>query len=295
MFELLSICIPTRNRAEMLNAAIRSALRVFGPRVQFIIGDNGDAMHTAALLKNLVGEYPEAIFKHIQNPVGATYVYILQTLVDNVQTPWMSIMHDDDLYDDISVDVLKQLFGDETISFVFSDHWVISANAERLLNETENASHFYGRTLLREGKIEHLGEVAANGSICLDGFYVRSNLAKFFRFNQTLKIFGDSQWLISLASKADVAGYYINKRTFSYRLNPNSTTSLGLDQIELHNALCDVYISDAWTERALWARLKKHAWVVVRYSLKRRRLLGLISAMMTLIGRRPRKRTVPLS
>ncbi len=295
MFELLSICIPTRNRAEMLNVAIRSAVRVFGPSVQFVIGDNGDAVHTETLLKNLVGEYPRAIFKHIKNPVGATYVYNLQTLVDNVQTPWMSIMHDDDLYEDISVDVLKQLFRDESISFIFSDHWVISASAERLLNETDNASYYYGRTVLREGKIEHLGEVAANGSICLDGFYVRSNLAKTFRFNQGFKIFGDSQWLISLASKADVAGYYINKRTFSYRLNPNSVTSLGLDQIELHNALCDVVISDAWTDRALRARLKKHAWVVMRYSIKRIRLFGLISAMLTLIGMRPRKRTVPLS
>jgi glycosyltransferase involved in cell wall biosynthesis len=290
MLNILTICIPTRDRPEMLAEAIKSALRVFGPSIEILIGDNGDEILTAKLLKNLEAEYPEAVFRHIKNPTGSTYVYNLQTLIDNVQTPWLSIMHDDDLYDEISIGLLENLFSDKTISFIFSDHWVMSADGTRLYNETEDSSRNYGRLVLKEGKIAHLGELAVNQVIGLDGFYVRSVLAKSSRFNLKFKVFGDSQWLISLASKADAAGYYIKKRTFSYRLNPSSLTSVGFDQIEMHDALSAACVFDEWTGRALNARLKKNVWVVLRYSFRNARLGGLLSAMFTLIGRFPRKK-----
>jgi len=50
MHELLTVCIPTRNRPELLREALCSVLEKINPRLRIVVGDNGgEAANRVAL------------------------------------------------------------------------------------------------------------------------------------------------------------------------------------------------------------------------------------------------------
>ena len=68
---LLSICIPTYNRAHRLPDAIRSVLREATDEVELVISDNGSADDTAAVVAREVGDFPRLTYYRSPDNQGA--------------------------------------------------------------------------------------------------------------------------------------------------------------------------------------------------------------------------------
>ena len=68
---LLSICIPTYNRAHRLPDAIRSVLREATGEVELVISDNASADDTDAVVAREVGNFPRVVFCRASENMGA--------------------------------------------------------------------------------------------------------------------------------------------------------------------------------------------------------------------------------
>ena len=58
---ILSICIPTVNRASILNKALTSLLSydAFDEKVQLVIGDNASGDNTGEIVEEIIKRYPD--------------------------------------------------------------------------------------------------------------------------------------------------------------------------------------------------------------------------------------------
>jgi glycosyltransferase involved in cell wall biosynthesis len=283
LYNNLTILIPTRNRPEFLDCAITSVVKSFGPETKVIIGDNGDFPTTKDLLEN--NKMYGLNILHLNNPAGSTYLYNLQRLINTCSTEWLSILHDDDFFMEECASIILPILNETSVDFIFSDHWVASHEGELLEQATKDNSIHYKRALLPPGKIENLAICAIEQRICLDGFFVRTALAKAVPFDLEGSMFGDSRWLIEICARADM-GLYSNHRIFAYRLNENSTTAGGLNQNELLQALkqARLALKNSSEKKALNNRIYKQAKSALKYSVKNLKIAAMHKAVVTLLS-----------
>ena len=257
MHELLTVCIPTRNRPELLREALCSVLEKINPRLRIVVGDNGGEAANRVALESVLCQFPLARIEHMVNPPGSTYVYNLQRLVDAVETPWLSILHDDDFFVWIPATQLIEVFLSKGVQFVYSDHWLADNNGELLREESEKCSMKYGRSGVASGVVENLVLNAVRQNICLDGFFIKTDLAKSVRFDLSYKVFSDSKWLFQVADLRPRSGYYFHEKVFAYRITANSLTAQTLDRLEFMACLGRLRLDNAAADAALRDRLRR--------------------------------------
>ena len=170
----------------------------------------------------LAGFNPDTI-KHLAHPPGGTYITNIQTLINQCQTPWLSILHDDDFFVENPPALLIHL-KDPSVDFIFSDHWIATADGtiDKPLSETNTRQ--YGRDRLVPGVQGNLGILAANRMIPLDGFFIRSSLANGIRLDTSSPCYSDLRWLIEVTDRAGT-GVYLDERLFAYQTSTLALTN----------------------------------------------------------------------
>lgn len=282
MKDVLTICIPTRNRPDYLAHAIMSVVEKFGENTPIIIGDNGDDHdQTKTILASFTRPTSELNITHLCNSKGGSYVENLQGLVDSVSTPWLSILHDDDFFTQPPPHNLASLLTCGQISFVFSDHWVARADGSIDLEKSTVNSTLYGRAAMETGNVWDLCNKVINQTTCLDGFFIETKIAKSIRFDSSYKVFGDVKWIIEVADFANGRGYYLGEKLFAYRLSPDSITSKTLDHIELFRSLKSIKLKNKLNQKALFYRMAKQWKFAAKQALKKRRLREFVTAHLT--------------
>jgi len=234
---ILSVLIPTYNRQKQLQQAL-SSLIYLGEDLEIIVGNNGEpeAVNSAIADANIF-----VPFKHLQNPAGSTYPDNLKSLISRASGKWLTILHDDDFFTQDSELIPGLLAGLESEDFVFSDHWVVDNEGEILPRDTDLNSEQYGRIGLSRGSIENLEILAVKQSICLDCFFVRTELARACEIDTNLKCFADVLLMAQIVSRSRGAVYLPN-RLFAYRLSSSSLTSQGI----MHDELLKVLLRIRW-------------------------------------------------
>lgn len=222
MIPELTILIPTRNRPDQLTTCLNSIRDHFGSGQRIIIGDNGETAPTENVLKL----FPELNVTHLHNPQGTEYLGNLKILIAANSTEWLCLMHDDDFFNANAGDVLRPLLANSEIDFIFSDSWFCSNEGERDEEKTDEFFKHYRRNELLEGLQRQPGRLAAEQRIALDGFFMRSELAKMVSIDATGPVAYDMKWLIETADQSRGL-YYVAERLFTYRLSTEGLTALG--------------------------------------------------------------------
>lgn len=95
MSYILSICIPSYNRADMLRAAIESILNQDVEGVEIVVSDNASTDHTDAVMRYLVQQYPQLKYVRSDVNVGADRNFLKVVELASGRYAWL--MGSDDM------------------------------------------------------------------------------------------------------------------------------------------------------------------------------------------------------
>ena len=278
---ILSVLIPTYNRRKCLKEALDSLIYL-GGGLEVIVGNNGEPEPVNLAIADASIDVP---VEHLQNPEGSTYPDNLKSLISRASGQWLTILHDDDFFMQEARLIPGLLAGLDREDFVFSDHWIADSEGEILPRHTDLNSEKYGRTGLSRGPVQNLEYLAVKQGICLDCFFVRTELARACEIDTSLKCFADVLLLAQIASRSRGA-MYLPDRLFAYRLSSAGLTSQGFLQDELLRVLLRIrrLVSTGSAKAALAERIRRQAYVVLKYSIKRRKLHSFVLSLKTLAG-----------
>lgn len=145
---LVTVCLPTRNRAHYLAEAIASVLAQTFSDFDLCIWDNASQDSTPELVRSLTDPRVRYVRRDADAGLAANWIDALQA----ARGKYCALLSDDDLWEPTFLErLVAPLEADEAVDIAFSDHWMVDRLGARLVDETELYSRGYTRTGLRPG------------------------------------------------------------------------------------------------------------------------------------------------
>ena len=213
---LVSVLIPTYNRAKYLREALQSAVGQIHQELEILILDDASPDATADVAAEFAGD-PRV--QYIRHPNNLGIAGNWRIGIERAQGEFFCLLHDDDTFEPTFVEnLLRPMLADPSLIVSFCDHWVMDEAGRRLEEETESASRRFRRDSLSEGRLEDWSELA----LVHAGVPVGASL---FRTRFVCPDFIDERakgaidmWLFYQCVKSGSA-YYTNQRLMNYRLH----------------------------------------------------------------------------
>ena len=212
---VVSILIPTYNRAHFLRGAILSALAQTYPDIEIIVLDNVSEDNTPTVVAEFAHVPYLRYIRHEQNwGIAENWRRGIAAATGD----YFCLLHDDDaLEPDFVARLAEPLHNDPTLVVAFCDHWVMNAQGKRLLQKTETTSARFRRNSLTAGKVADFAQAAlVDASLCAG--------AALFRRTQVVPecIREEAQgaidmWLFYRCLKTGGGAYYVPERLMNYR------------------------------------------------------------------------------
>ncbi len=224
MTSLVTILIPTYNRAALLGQAIASAQRQeYGGGLEIIILDDHSPDNTS---KSVVSYLSDPRIRYIRHPANVGIATNWRLGIEQVQGEYFCILHDDDTFEPTFVGrLVEPLHDDPTLIFSFCDHWVMSEDGRRLPAETDRASAQFGRVCLAAGLVTDLPRVS------LVDFAVPVG-ATMFRRSMVTPVMIDpaaqgaiDAWLFYQCVRTGAGAVYVAERLMNYRFHAGNMSA----------------------------------------------------------------------
>ena len=236
---MLTVGIPTCNRPILLKNCLESLLSSGLEPSQVIIGDDFPNPETESVISDFKKILP---ILHIKNTSGIKSPVInYYSIIKHASGDWLCIIHDDDFFVGSSVKI-KTIFPYN--DFIFTDHWVASSNGDLLKEQTEKYTKLYGRDKLIEGVQTDPLSLFLGKSICWDGFFVKTEIAKSIPYDIKHKFTAGELLLLARIIQRCKSAYYSKDRIFAYRLTGDSITSRGWDNSEIYESYCELEVKE---------------------------------------------------
>ena len=222
---IVSVCIPTFNRKELLAIAIDSVLRQTHQDFELIICDDGSTDGTSETMAQLTDRRIHYI-RHPQN-IGKSNNMISGFKAATGQ--YFIKFDDDDRLTPSFLEKTSQLLDkNPQIDFVGTDHWVIDSNNVRNESLTQLNSQKWGRSELPQGMVDNLIEITfVKQSFQIGATLFRRNvLDEFGYMRSNIQNCEDNDLLVRLALAGKQA-YYLPERLMEYRVHAEQQ---GLDR-----------------------------------------------------------------
>ena len=222
---IVSVCIPTFNRKELLAIAIDSVLQQTHQDFELIICDDGSTDGTAEMMARLTDNRIHYI-RHPQN-IGKSNNMISGFKAATGQ--YFIKFDDDDRLTPTFLEKTTQLLDkNPQIDFVGTDHWVIDSTNNRNESLTELNSQKWGRSDLLEGMVDNLIEITFVKQSFQIGatLFRRTVLDEVGYMRSNIQNCEDNDLLVRLALAGKHA-YYLPERLMEYRFHAEQQ---GLDR-----------------------------------------------------------------
>jgi len=173
---LVSVCIPTRNRPQLVRAAIESVLRQGYRPLEILVGDDSDSPEPSCL-----SEYEGSgiTIRYQWNKVPKGQAGNVNALLTAVQTPYVLLLHDDDLLLPGALrHLLEPLEHSADIVAAFGKQQLITHEGALLPEESEALNKDYYRTSEFAGSRLSALESALVQQFPNDGYLVRTAAAQ---------------------------------------------------------------------------------------------------------------------
>jgi len=226
MNELISICIPTYQRPQLLKEALESCLIQQYEPIELIIGDDSKDNITENLVKELQASC-KCKLRYVHNVPSLGQSKNVNMLFEMAKGERLVLLHDDDLLlPNALVDLAKCWQTHPELTAVFGKQYIISMTGKILHQESEGLNKAYYRTVEMEGLQPSAIESALLQQFPNDGYMILSSAARRTKYKRESEV-GDAcdyEFGIRLALAFENF-YFLNQYTAKYRLTNVSVTS----------------------------------------------------------------------
>jgi glycosyltransferase involved in cell wall biosynthesis len=155
--DTVSIVIPTYNRADKLERAIRSALQQTYEKLEVIVMDDASPDATP----NTVESFEDSRLRYIRHDQNLGPNENWRSGIQEVRGDFFCILPDDDALAPTFVEKLMDaLQQDQEMILAFSDHWVMNKEGQTLHDVSARNSREYGRDGLSGGRVDDFARTA---------------------------------------------------------------------------------------------------------------------------------------
>lgn len=225
---LISICIPTYQRPDLLEQAIESCLNQTYSQIQILVSDDSQDGAT----ENLVSEkYKDIPIKYRHNSPPLGQAKNVNQLFDMADGDRLVLLHDDDMLLPNALQIMDQAWRNNPgLTVCYGKQVFVNAEGKLLEDLTTDSNIHYYRTADRAGRQPSELFAALTQQMPNDGFMVLTTAARTVRMNEGQEIGSICDQEFSIRMAAHHKGFFlIDNSTALYRLNSSSVTSKGLD------------------------------------------------------------------
>lgn len=242
---LVSILLPTHNRPDYAELALRSALAQTYPNVEVVVSDNGDDEHTAERFAPYVAHYPQLRYLRIGS---CSPVENFQHCYSQARGDYINFLMDDDLFHPNKIATMMHVMQTQpNVGLVTSYRHIIDGNG----NPIADVPAYLGRAFDTDTRIDGR---SLGMHLCAVGNIVGEPTTVLFRKSDAGPQFGmymgnrygvvtDMATWLTLLSRKD--GVYLKDAYSSFRIHASQdqrvTRTQIIGQFEGLQMLCDVW------------------------------------------------------
>ena len=244
---LVSICVPTYNRADKLRKSLPKILRQDYAPLEILISDNGSTDETEAVCREAAGR--DSRIRYTRHPKNIGLYENHNFLIDQARGEFLCFFHDHDEREDSMIrEYVSFLERNPGAGVVCSDWKLIDEEGKEL------GDRFYRVAEVMPG-LNYIDRTFRTGSsaIATPGAMVRRSALGGIRFNEQGAIgFGDFPVWFQVAERHDVG--HLSKVLWYWRQDPGSQSSQALQSMAQHyeenlSRYCDDYLG-RWPQNA---------------------------------------------
>jgi glycosyltransferase involved in cell wall biosynthesis len=223
MNTLISICIPTYRRPDLLQQAVESCLAQTYQDFEIIISDDSKDDLTEQKIQSFT---TQKTIRYYRNRPSLGQANNVNRLFDLAQGDRLILLHDDDL---LLPDALERLSKswelEPKLTACFGKQYLINLQGDILETSSQELNRSYCRTTKYAGLQTSALWSALVGQFPNDGYMVLTKAAQSVRYRDTPDV-GDScdyDFGLRLATQYENF-YFVDKFTAKYRLTPESNS-----------------------------------------------------------------------
>jgi glycosyltransferase involved in cell wall biosynthesis len=225
MSDLITICVPTCRRPDLLKEAIESCFRQKYRPLEILVGDDSGDDRSVGTLQGFTPPDGVRVDHVIHNP-PLHQARNVDWLIKNSRGTRLLLLHDDDLLCDRGLDRLVEAWEAQSgIVCAYGKQYVLSPAGEVLSSETEDFNRRYGRVKANRGVQESPLSAGLSQQIPNNCFLVDAKVARGvgYRPEEAVGNSVDEDFGIRLGqASGDKSFYYIDEFVSCYRLTENS-------------------------------------------------------------------------
>ncbi len=222
----ISICVPTCDRPDLLEEAIRSCTAQTRPPDEIVIGDDSTSDATEQLIHRLrsTSPVPLSYLRHIPR-LGQNAN--INSLFERARGTHLVLLHDDDL---LTPNALADLIACWTLhpdlTGAFGKQYVLSHDGVRDVPASERLNQLYRRTGAQAGLQPHGWEVGLSQQFPNNGYMLRSEAARAILWRPVAEVGngGDFDFGLRLGLRYPKF-YFVDTYTSEYRLTSGGSIS----------------------------------------------------------------------
>jgi len=221
---LVSICIPTYQRPELLRRAIESCLMQTYQPVEIIICDDSKDDASEKVINSL--QRPDVIRYHRNHP-SLGQAKNVNRLFDLAEGDRLVLLHDDDLLLPTAIQEMDNCWQRHpNLTACFGKQYMISMQGEVLEEPSQQLNEKYHRTEQKSGLQQSTLFSAMTGQFPNDGYMVLTKAAQHVRYRDRSEVSDacDFDFGLRLASSYEHF-YFVNQYTAMYRLTETAVSS----------------------------------------------------------------------
>jgi glycosyltransferase involved in cell wall biosynthesis len=210
MDPLVSICIPTYNRASLLEKAVASALSQTMHDYEILVVDNNSEDDTEEKMKLLVG----VRFRYVKNHHNIGMIQNWNRCIDLAHGEYICILHSDDYIEPQLLEMeITLLENDSRIGMVYSGHYI-----DHELTRRRKTVIPHRQSGVFDGKTQFNSLISRGNYIAFSGIVVRKSCYRDVGlFNAALPYSSDLEMWLRICLKYSVG--YLNMPLVTYRFH----------------------------------------------------------------------------
>lgn len=222
---LITICIPTYRRPDLLLEAIQTCFQQDYRPLEILIGDDSMDQNSFERTRDLA--LPSGVtLRHVVHPASLKQARNVSWLFSNAAGSRLSLIHDDDGFLPHGLDKLVAAWdAAPNVACAYGKFKIFSAEGDLLPDDTSRHNALYGRVSSAAGPQESALSAALSQQLPHNGYLVAADLARSlkYRTEQEVGDFGDVDFGIRLAIAADQGKFFFVDDFISfYRQTANS-------------------------------------------------------------------------
>ena len=218
MASLITVLIPTYDRARFLPDAIASAIVQTHANIEIVVLDDAspDSGRTEAAVAPFVASDPRVRYVRHATNLGITGNW--RAGIAMVQGEYFCLLHDDDTFEpDFIAKLVAAIDGKHDVILSFCDHWIMETDGTRNASEADHVSALFGRSHLAAGVVPDFAKTAlVDGAVCAG--------AALYRRADVLPEFAEEAargsvdiWLMYRCVSTGRRAVYVPERLMNYR------------------------------------------------------------------------------